>query len=214
MNNQPMDRTQQICCLRSLVEAAKRYPAGNLHRQKALTKAIRLLVPLLWNERSPVYNDALQQTLEYFCRHVDDYNPELGSVVTWLNVHLRWRLIDLSRPGRELPFSQFEPYDDGTSPFVDIPDPINRTAITILEEVQAWAATDASGALKTIHMKKYPHVTAQFLILQRLPPAEVSWQCLSTILGVKVSSLSAFYERHCMAQLRQFGKAQGYFEEA
>jgi hypothetical protein len=214
-NNQPikrsMTRTEQVNFVQSLVDEAKRYQPGDPRRQKALTRAIRGLSGLLWTERSPHYNDALQQTLEYFCRHVDRYNPEQGTVVTWLNAYLRWRLIDLARPSREIPFSQFSKGDDQEHPFGDLPDPVDRTQASILEAVRNWVETDFTGELKSLRMPKYPQVTAQFLILHRLPP-ETSWQSLSKTLGVKIPTLASFYQRHCMTQLQAFGKTQGYLE--
>ena len=210
MNIDSMDRAELMQHLRSLVEEAKRYPADNVHRQKALTKVIRLLPNLLWKERSPHYNDALQQTFEYFCRHVDRYDPNRGNVVTWLDSYLRWRLIDFSQLAKEVPFSQFSYHnDDGDSPFADIPDLADRTPLSILDCVQEWVETDPTGDLKSLHIKKHPHVTAQLLILRRLPP-ETSWGTLSKTLGIKIPTLSTFYQRHCVPRLREFGKVQGY----
>jgi hypothetical protein len=209
MNINSMDRPQLVHHLQSLVQEAKQYPAGELPRQKALTQAARILPHLLWQERSPYYNDALQQTLEHFCRKVDRYDPELGSVVTWLNKYLRWRLVDLSTPRLEIPFSQFASADDNNPPFIDIPDPVDRTTASILDSVQEWAETDPTATLRRVQMKKYPQVTAQVLILHRLPP-ETSWKNLSETLGISIPTLASFYQRQCLPRLREFGKAQGY----
>lgn len=208
MKSDLTERTVLIQKLQAFVAEAKQYRHGHSRRQRALTKAIRILPTLLRKERSPHYNDALQQTFEYFCRHIDDYDPALGNVVTWLNSYLSWRLVDGYKAGTEIPFSQFMRNNDDL-PFADIPDPIDYSAFSILNSVQTWVESDPTGELKSTYMKKYPYVTAQFLILQRLPP-QTSWKTLSKTLGINISALSAFYQRHCITRLRAFGKAQGY----
>jgi hypothetical protein len=208
MNINSIDRPQSVHHLQSLVQEAKQYSAGALPRKKALIQAVRILPRLLWQERSPHYNDALQQTLEHFCRNLDRYNPELGTVVTWLNHYLRWRLKDLSTPRREIPFSQLA-FSDDDPPFIDIPDPVDHSSISMLESVREWVETDYSGELRSVQMKKYPQVTAQFLILHRLPP-ESSWKSLSKTLGIGIPTLASFYQRQCLPRLREFGQTQGY----
>ncbi len=79
----------------------------------------------------------------------------------------------------------------------------------IEEEVRTWAETDADGELRQTHIKNHPEITAQLLILRRLPP-ETSWEELSAEFGVKVSTLSMFYQRKCQPRLRKFGESQGY----
>lgn len=87
--------------LRRLVAEACANPPGSQLRQKRLTQVIRLTAKRLWQESSPYYQDALQQTWLYFCHNVceattaeEPFNPERGSVITWLNVYLKRRLQD------------------------------------------------------------------------------------------------------------------------
>jgi hypothetical protein len=79
----------------------------------------------------------------------------------------------------------------------------------ILEVVQEWVETDADGTLRATHIKGYPHVNCQLLILRRLPP-DSSWEQLSQEWGIPISSLSTFYQRKCLPKLRNFGKSEGY----
>jgi hypothetical protein len=95
-----------------------------------------------------------------------------------------------------------------------VTDPLDRVAANpdvppILEAVQTWAETDADGELQRIHIEGFPHVTCQVLILRRLPP-ETSWQKLSKEFGIKVPTLSSFYQRQCLPRLRKFGELEGY----
>lgn len=189
--------------LRSWIAEAKQHCPGSLKRQKALTQVIRLVAPKLWQSNAPYYQDALQQTWEYFSRHVDRYDPEQATVATWLNRYLRWRLSDLAKPRQEVPFSQFgRDGDDDRAPFEEIPD-TRGNATLLLTEVLNWIQTDPTGELRALHIQAHPEVTAQLLLLKRLPP-ETPWKELSQTYGIPVSTLSSFYRRHCFPHLRNF----------
>jgi len=83
-----------------LVAQACQHPAGSAQRQEILTKIIRLAANKLWKENTPYYQDALQQTWLYFCHNICEgntgkpYDPNRGSVLTWLNFYLKQRLHD------------------------------------------------------------------------------------------------------------------------
>ena len=90
-----------------LVTQACRYQVGSAQRQKNLTKIIRLIANKLWKENTPYYQDALQQTWLYFCQNICEgktgksYDPNRGSIVTWLNFYLKKRLYDFYISNRE-----------------------------------------------------------------------------------------------------------------
>lgn len=67
--------------------------------------------------------------------------------------------------------------------------------------VRARIEADESGELRECHSKKYPAVTAQVLILRRLPP-EVEWEDLSNEFKAPISTLNSFYERQCRPRLK------------
>ncbi|NEQ27774.1 MAG: sigma-70 family RNA polymerase sigma factor, partial [Microcoleus sp. SIO2G3] len=79
----------------------------------------------------------------------------------------------------------------------------------ILEEVKAWVEADASGELRRTHIEGHAAVTAQVLILRRLPP-ETSWKDLAAEFELSVSTLSSFYQRQCLPRLHKFGESEGY----
>jgi hypothetical protein len=208
--------------LGKLVAEACQHPPGSPERQKRLTRVIRLVSGKLWRESVPYYQDALQQTWIFFCQNICEsttgqrYDAARSTVVTWLNYYLRRRLQDYfidqqkqqSRlaTGRSVTSRSGDP--DG------VIDPLDRVAANpdvppILEAVQIWAAADADGELQRIHIEGFSHVTCQVLILRRLPP-ETSWQTLSEEFGIKVPTLSSFYQRQCLPRLRKFGESEGY----
>jgi hypothetical protein len=129
-------------------------------------------------------------------------------VVTWLNVYLRWRLHDLAIENQK---SQHQVELSTLSDSSELWDSsLHQPPMpSILEETQAWVKSDLSGELRQLCLKNHPHITAQYLILKRLPP-ETSWQLLSDELQVSISTLSSFYQRHCLPLLRNFGRNQGY----
>ena len=63
--------------------------------------------------------------------------------------------------------------------------------------------------LGRISLENKPQITAQVLILRRLPP-ETAWSQLAEEYGVAAGTLSSFYQRKCKPLLREFSKSQGY----
>lgn len=215
-----MDKLEER--LRQLVTEACSHQPGSAVRQKNLTQIIRLITRKLWKESTPYYQDALQQTWVYFCQNIcegntgEPYNPSRGTVVTWLNFYLKRRLQDFyiedQKQKAKIVSSHSGQYkSDATQKTVD---PIDNLVAKpdipfLLEEVAKWVETDPDGELRTIHITNHPEVTAQVLILRRLPPEE-SWKDLSTEFNLTISTLSSFYQRQCLPRLRKFGESEGY----
>lgn len=210
--------------LRQLVQDACQHPSGSLQRQKKLTQLIRELTPRLWHTSDTYYADALQQTWIYFCRNLCEattgraYDPNQANPVTWLNAYLKRRLQDFriaenaqrmttisqsslmrNRPGNDQD-GLLDPIDRLPAP-PDIP--------PWLDQVRNWATADADGSLNATCLSHHPDVTAQRLILKRLPP-ETPWKALSVEYGISIGTLSSFYQRQCLTKLRAFGQTQGY----
>jgi hypothetical protein len=201
-----------------VVETCSHLPKS-LERQQGLTKLIRLIEQSnkLWQERTPYYPDALQQTWMYFCQNIcergtgEKYDPTRSSILTWLNRYLKWRLQDfrLAEQAQKLRSQTIT-----ISDLENKTDPLDNLAASsdiqpMLENVRIWAQTDPSGELRRLHIQGYPTVTCQLLILRRLPP-ETPWKNLSTEFGLSVSTLSNFYRRQCLPRLRKFGESEGY----
>lgn len=208
--------------LRSLVTEACEHPPGSLVRQKKLTQIIRLTSGKLWKENVPYYQDALQQTWVFFCQNIcesktgDRYNPDRGSVATWLNAYLKRRLQDFyinTQKQRAREASESVRLSRSGAPEEAIPMidtlPAPPDVPPILNAVRTWVETDAAGELRRIHIEGYPEVNCQMLILRRLPP-ETGWKELSEDLGLSISTLSSFYQRQCLPRLRKFGESEGY----
>lgn len=215
-----MDRLNEQ--LHQLVKEACSHPAGSAARQKNLTKIIRLITNKLWREYTPYYQDALQQTWVYFCHNIcegntgEPYNPERGSVVTWLNFYLKRRLQDsyLDEQKRQTRVVSLGSESSGLGDAEKKTDPIENLAAEpdvppLLEQVKQWAQADLDGDLRRTHIANHPEITCQVLILRRLPP-ETSWKTLAAEYNLSISTLSSFYQRQCLPRLRKFGESEGY----
>lgn len=192
-----------------LVKEACRYPPGSKERQKNLTQIIRLVNSRLWQENTPYYEDALQETWIYFCRNIcKAYDPDKANVVTWLNNYLKWRLKDgyitLQQQQHQTVSKQVERAVDPVDRL-----PARAEIPPLLEEIEQWAREDVQYKLRQTHLKNRPQITARDLILSRLPP-ETPWKELAARYDVAVGTLSSFYQRKCQPLLREFSKSQGY----
>ena len=204
--------------LRQLVAETCRHPPGSLKRQQHLTKLIRLIKrsKKLWQENTPYYQDALQQTWLYCCQNLCEagtgqrYNPDRSSVSTWLNQYLRWRLQDFRADQAKkvrTTVSQISRLEKTTDPIDNLA--ASPDILPMLENVRNWVQNDLGRKLSSLHIQNCPAVTCQVLILRRLPP-ETSWKQLAVEFNLSVSTLSSFYQRQCMPCLRKFGESEGY----
>lgn len=205
--------------LKELVTQACTHPAGSAQRQKYLTQIIRLVTNKLWRDTTAYYQDALQQTWVYFCQNIcegntgEPYNPTRGSIITWLNFYLKRRLQDFytstQRQQARTVTASLSALSELAQPSTPLKIWLPKLTFPLLDEVKRWVETDPAGELRRIHITNHPEVTAQALILRRLPP-ETSWKTLAAELNLSISTLSSFYQRQCLPRLRKFGESEGY----
>ena len=214
--------------LQQLVAEACSHPPKSLMRRQKLSEIVRLIVKSgkLWQEGTPHYHDALQQTWVYFCRNVcvckenttnKPYDPNLGSVITWLDKYLKMRLKDFSIEQIKHQNRVISPPISEESEAINIiynvenPPTHSDSPLVILEETKKWVMADPEGELSTVHIKERPDVTCQILILRRLPP-ETPWKNIALEFNLPPSTAPNFYKRECLPRLRNFAKNQGYIE--
>lgn len=188
-------------------------PAKSLKRRQKLNEIVRLVTKSnkLWQENTPYYKDALQQTWLYFCRNIEQYDSTRCSVITWLNNCLKWRLQDCYKAEAKKQAATFSPFQSTTGEIVNPIDNISASPEMppILEETYQWVQTDPTQELKNTHVKGHPEVTCQILILRRLPP-EVPWKDIAQEFNLPLSTAPNFYKRECLPRLRDFARKQGY----
>lgn len=191
--------------LQKLIEEARTYPVESWRRRRILNDVIRLITQSgrLWHEQVPHYEDALQQTWLYFCKNLDRYDPEKASVITWLDKYLKWRLRD----------KKYEKRDNASSErLTNHPSSPDITqALNLEKTIRHWIETDPDEELRTLDINSRPDITAQIILLHRLPP-EQSWKEIAQKFNVSQSTVVSFYYRHCLPCLRKFGRDQGYLD--
>lgn len=199
----------------NLVKEACRFSRNSPQYGRYLTEIIALIQESgkLYKDNVEGYEDALQQTWLYLCLNLCEavtaqkpYDPNQSQITTWLNAYLRQRVRDVrieryqQKAQRVDSRKDFDPVDAIEAP-PDIP--------PLLAQVKEWAETDANGELRQLHIRGRKDITAQVVILRRLPP-ETKWQDLADEFGVPVATLSMFYQRQCRPRLQAFGKQAGY----
>jgi DNA-directed RNA polymerase specialized sigma24 family protein len=188
-------------CLQELVAEACSYPPKSLQRRQKLNDIVRNIIKSgkLWQEDTPYYKDALQQTWLYLCRNLEQYNPAQGNVITWLDSYLKWRLHDYKQASEIEAANKMSILPLGEE---ETTDPINNLPYK-------WVQTDPDGDLRSKHIKGRPDVTCQVLILRRLPP-ESHWEDIAQEFRLSLSTVANFYNRECLPRLRNFAQNQGY----
>ena len=209
--------------LRRLVVEASRHPTDNPKRRAAFDEIVRLVLRSnkLWRESTPYYADALQEMWEYCFLKLDDpndgYNPDLCRVTTWLDDRLKKILRrHRDRARRQLNRQVFAiRFEDGqlldpVDNLVASPDP--QSALNMWTHLLDWVVEDPDQRLRSRVCAKYPKITAQVLLLRRLPPTEQSWEQIAAELTADKTYIAQWYSRYCNAFLREWGRTQGYVE--
>ena len=205
--------------LRQLVCQTCQYKPRSIQRRKSLNRLVYAIIKSgkLWQESTPYYEDALQQTWLYLCRNLcekntgEKYNPEKSSVTTWLDRYLKKRLLDFRllqcEENNRNAYQSLPNSKNQTNPMDNLPAPSDIPPI--LEEIESLVKSDPNGELGKLHIKCRPDLTCQVLILRRLPP-ETDWKSLAEEFDCSISTLANFYQRNCFPCLRKFGESEGY----
>jgi hypothetical protein len=204
--------TIQPDAIRAWGAQARNYPQGSRERNYYLTQIIRAVSPKLWKVNTPYYPDALQQTWTYFVKNVcTTYDPERGSISTWLNVYLRYRHQDLlqdaiAQDKRTIPIDASQ---TATAAFAlkEVPSK-EYGSLALLEEAIAWVKADPDGRLRCTHLRERSDVNCQTLLLLRLP-SNTPWKEISVTFNIPIPTLSAFFQRRCLPHLYEFGRSAG-----
>jgi hypothetical protein len=205
--------------LQVLVAEASALPPASVRRQQILQKLYRRVMAAkkLWVEHEPYYGDALQDMWEYCFQHLDEYDPAISGVTTWLNFCLKKQLRQhrdrwiRERDHKANPHLTDE--DEWLDPVDSLPArPAIEPTIDILETTLHWVKTDPEGTLRATCFRKRSEINAQALFLLRFPD-ETPWQAIADRFDLNLAEakdLPKFYNRHCLPLLRNFGYSQGY----
>jgi DNA-directed RNA polymerase specialized sigma24 family protein len=206
--------------LTSLVLEVRQYPVGSSKQQRLLTQIIRQMQQSgkIWRDyriSTEHYQDALQQTWVWFYQNHHNYDPAQASVMTWFNCTLKYRIKDVLRAAKTyqehvLISDQLEILDNTNNLLA----PQSDDPLQLLEETLAWLHQERDR-LKQMTIRNHPNIDAYTLILRRLPTdQQATWDALAAEFGVAIPTLSSFYQRKCLPLLREFGRRQGWIDEA
>ncbi|MBL1177194.1 hypothetical protein [Pantanalinema sp. GBBB05] len=183
--------------LAELAEQAKQAKSA-LERQRSLNRLIHLLSQprVLYrpqvNRHPPdvhrdLYNETCQRVWLYVCRNIGQYNPQRGSVRTWVNYLLDKRFIDVvkERNGRRITY---------VPDIAELEKVMPEAEISDAQILQEYITQDPTGELRKKHIKGHPAASFQAIALRIL--AGKTWKEISEEFRIPISSLSAFYQRY------------------
>ena len=197
--------------LKQLALEAQRHPARSPQRQHALTQlieAIRRSGRLAHPHRSKfapafydlLYEEALNQTLTYVCRKIENYDPERGTAqkfMNWVNFRLDRQILDCRREFNEQEAQELPNLNDLEA--IAAPPPETPS---LAHTVRDYIATDPDDQFRTTHIRHHPEASFQAIALARF--AERSWEDIAQEYAIKVPTLSSFFQRCCDKFAPQF----------
>jgi hypothetical protein len=203
--------------LKEWIKEARQSPKKSAARQKAITRIIAAMQQSrkIWRGYGSddfFYEDALQRTWVWFVKHLDEYDPDKATVLSWFNNHLNFRLWDARiQWAKEQRMRAHPQFING-----EWIDPLNFISAPsdlppILDAVRHWMESDKTKLCR-IRLQSRPHVNCYIVLLHRLPFPETNlkWEDLSSEVKVPVPTLSSFYQQYCLPPLLAFGRSQGY----
>ncbi len=220
--NPTMDSLDQR--LQELLAQACCHPTKTPERQKILTVFLVQVEKSgkLWRAAGvprDLYNEALNETWLHLLNRIESYDRDRATVMTWINFHLKHKLMDLQakKPLEKETIAWFSDEND-PNPWESLPDLSSNPWNSLVEDktpppeqmipkILAWLERDRN--LRRVHMLDRPDVNGALLIGKRLPPP-VPWEQLGQTLNAKPTGLTNFYYKRCLPELRAFLISQGY----
>lgn len=191
--------------LKKLALTAKAHPFKSPSRRRALAEIYSILQkPGMLNRRpgihSQVWDEVRRDILVYACEKIDNYDPDKGRFLDWVNGNSKWRQHDA-----EIEFNR-PPYLSLDNPLTFGGDPRSWQELNLISafgsddhpdfislQLQRLFEEDPDGRFASVHVKDHPEVTFQSLLLRKIygvPYREVAEQT-----GISISTLSSFYQR-------------------
>jgi hypothetical protein len=165
---------------------------------------------LIWRSGriSPdVYSEALSRTWKWFAKHLQMYNPERASFVTWFNRKLVWMIQEVIREISEEKRRRLYPpegEDDMDWIFPPAPDRDHW-----YETVQEWLelVQNHPQLFRNCRLQNPAHVNCQVLLIRILTVlqdlGEFSWEAIAQDYEVEPLVLRQFCKRRCFPCFKQ-----------
>jgi hypothetical protein len=208
----PISQEQQCTLderLRQLAIAAQQQPIKSRGRQKALSQLICVLQQSgslvrprrdqFQSSYGEIYAEALQRLFAYMCEKINNYDPQRGEVLQWVNFLLdRQFFIEASRELLPVVYKGLDPRSIKRLSLEDLdqsnPSEVNPQLVPLpSQQVLQCLEEDPEGLFQQSYVVNHPLATFQAIAIKRLQG--YSWQEMSAELGIQVSTLSSFYQR-------------------
>jgi hypothetical protein len=189
--------------IKQLALEAQRHLPQSIERQHALAQlvaAIQLAGRLVRPHRgmfSPsfyelLYDEAVNRTLVYICCAIDNYDPERGDkkFMNWVNFRLERVMIDCRREFNDRETTELPNLNDLDN--LNPPDEVEDSPAQLLRE---YIEQDVDQTFQQTHIRDRPDANFRLIAIERLN--DKSWDDISALLGIKIPTLSSFFQRCC-----------------
>lgn len=195
--------------LKQLAIAAQQQSPKSRERQRALARlinAIQRSKKLVRPRRDQfqgfyeeIYAEALQRLFSHICNKIDGYNSDRGEVLQWANFLLnRQFFIEASRELLPTVYKGLDPRSIQRMTLEDLdrnnPAEVNPQLVPLpSQQVRECLEEDPECLFQQTYIDRHPAANFQFLAIRRLDG--YSWEDLAIELGIRIPTLSSFYQR-------------------
>lgn len=194
--------------LKQFAIEAQRQPPKTKQRQQALAKLLSAMQQSGMLTRpyrgyfqgfyEEIYAEALQRLFCHLCERIEEYDSQ-REVLQWANFLLKKRFF--IEAARTIMPTVHKSANSRSTTRLSIDDldrnnplEINpQLAPSLSQEVMEFIETDPDGFFKSTHVSNHPAANFQFLAMKII--AGYSWKEISAELGIKIPTLSSFYQR-------------------
>ncbi|MDL5045164.1 sigma-70 family RNA polymerase sigma factor [Oscillatoria amoena NRMC-F 0135] len=180
--------------LQQLALEAQQHPPCSQERYFALTKLVNAILQSkrLYRPSSQqflnyddIYNEARQELFLYICKNIGNYNPEIGSVMAWVNSLMERRFIRDVRAKESKHRKTLSDLDN-----IPQEDPPPES---LAELVKKCLIEDRGGHFKDEHITNRSDANLRAIALLRLEGK--TWKEISQEFDIPIPTLSSFYQR-------------------
>lgn len=198
--------------LRDLVSEAQNNPPGSEARQRALTRLILAIHQADCLSRlrrhasrhsqdvfADLYDEARAKLQEHICKKIDDYKPEKGEVMPWVNTILHYKFIEVCNERWPKNTLSCDPITiEQTTPWKS-----SESREREYQELRQFLNGDPEGHLAAHYIRNRPDVTFQVLAIERSMHGK-TWKELKSLTGIAIQTLSCFHNRTLQKLLPYF----------
>jgi hypothetical protein len=219
-NSSENDGLEQL--LKKFVFDAQRHPHQSSQRQLALSQLMERIMKSEklghpqrekwpWSLYEDFYNEALSRTWLEVCQKVENYNPERGCVMAWVNCLLKYNFIrvidDCEKSGiTRIPRS-------GRSHITCLPSlddldhyiPPTESVTTDRQLIRQFLEEDPEGLLRAERLRERPDITFQFLALAKYVEDQ-TWDAIERDVRISTQTLCSFFNRRLQKLMPYFHK--------